>query len=69
MRLLGIAEPLDRMMYRNITGGPSGIAEEIGRFLRRYKCKISEEEIRKVREGLSGNDSKLFNIALTMGQM
>ena len=69
LRLLGITEPLDPMQYRYFTGGPAGIAKEIGRFIQKHKCAITDDEIRQAREGLSGFDLKMFNVDLTLGKM
>ena len=65
MQLLRATKQLERMEYRYFVGGPAGVAKEISGIIKRQDCRISEEEIRQVREGLSGFDLRIFNIALT----
>lgn len=68
-RLLGIPGDSDRIKYRCFRGGAAGIASEIGRYLSNHKCDISEAQLQQVREGLTGNDLKFFNIDFTMSRM
>jgi hypothetical protein len=55
--------------YRCMTGGPNGVASEIGRYIAKSKYQLSQEKIDAVLDGVEGNDRKFFFISLTMSRM